>query len=48
MNREAIALGTPTISTYPGKLLAVTKWLVELGVKFHSTDPWKLPQWRKG
>ncbi|BAD85421.1 hypothetical protein, conserved, DUF354 family [Thermococcus kodakarensis KOD1] len=39
MNREAIALGTPTISTYPGKLLAVTKWLVELGVKFHSTDP---------
>ncbi len=33
------SLGTPTISTYPGKLLAVTKWLVELGVKFHSTDP---------
>jgi len=39
MNREAIALGTPTISTYPGKLLAVTSWLIELGVKFHSTDP---------
>ncbi|WP_297479965.1 DUF354 domain-containing protein [Thermococcus sp.] len=39
MNREAIALGTPTISTYPGRLLAVTRWLVELGVKFHSTDP---------
>ncbi|WP_457741527.1 DUF354 domain-containing protein [Thermococcus sp.] len=39
MNREAIALGTPTISTYPGKLLAVTKWLVELGLEFHSTDP---------
>ncbi|NJE84571.1 DUF354 domain-containing protein [Thermococcus sp. CX2] len=39
MNREAIALGTPTISTYPGKLLAVTKWLVEKGLKFHSTDP---------
>jgi predicted glycosyltransferase len=39
MNRESIALGTPTISTYPGKPLAVTKWLVELGVKFHSTDP---------
>jgi len=37
MNREAIALGTPTISTYPGKLLAVTKWLVDMGVKFHST-----------
>jgi len=39
MNRESIALGTPTISTYPGKLLAVTKWLVEMGVKYHSTDP---------
>ncbi len=39
MNREAIALGTPTISTYPGRLLAVTKWLVEKGLKFHSTDP---------
>ncbi|ASI98522.1 DUF354 domain-containing protein [Thermococcus celer] len=39
MNREAIALGTPTISTYPGKLLAVTKWLVENDLEFHSTDP---------
>ena len=39
MNREAIALGTPTISTYPGKLLAVTEWLVSKGLKFHSTDP---------
>lgn len=39
MNREAIALGTPTISTYPGKLLAVTKWLVENGVEYHSTNP---------
>ncbi len=39
MNREAIALGTPTISTYPGKLLAVTRWLVELGIKFHSNNP---------
>ncbi len=44
MNREAIALGTPTISTYPGKLLAVTKWLIELGVKFHSTDPIKVAE----
>ncbi|WP_297500609.1 DUF354 domain-containing protein [Thermococcus sp.] len=42
MNREAIALGTPTISTYPGRLLAVTKWLVELGVEFHSTDPYEV------
>ncbi len=42
MNREAIALGTPTISTYPGKLLAVTKWLVEKGAEFHSTDPVKV------
>lgn len=39
MNREAIALGTPTISTYPGKLLAVTKWLIEKGLEFHSTNP---------
>ena len=44
MNREAIALGTPTISTYPGRLLAVTRWLVELGVKFHSTDPVKVAE----
>ncbi len=42
MNREAIALGTPTISTYPGRLLAVTRWLVEMGLKFHSTDPVKV------
>ncbi|WP_048160661.1 DUF354 domain-containing protein [Thermococcus sibiricus] len=39
MNREALALGTPTISTYPGKLLAITKWLINLRIKFHSTDP---------
>ncbi len=39
MNREALALGTPTISTYPGKLLAITRWLISLGIKFHSTDP---------
>jgi len=42
MNREAIALGTPTISTYPGRLLAVTRWLVEKGLEFHSTDPVKV------
>ncbi|CAB49469.1 DUF354 domain-containing protein [Pyrococcus abyssi] len=39
MNREALALGTPAISTYPGRLLAVTKWLIELGVLYHSTNP---------
>ncbi|MBC7094011.1 DUF354 domain-containing protein [Thermococcus sp.] len=39
MNREALALGTPTISTYPGRLLAITQWLINLGIKFHSTDP---------
>jgi len=39
MNREALALGTPAISTYPGKLLAVTKWLIDLGVLYHSTNP---------
>jgi len=44
MNREALALGTPTISTYPGKLLAITKWLINLGIKFHSTDPIKVSE----
>lgn len=39
MNREALVLGTPAISTYPGKLLAVTKWLIKKGVLFHSTNP---------
>ncbi|MFQ5892136.1 MAG: DUF354 domain-containing protein [Candidatus Methanofastidiosia archaeon] len=36
MNREAIALKTPAISTYPLKLLGVTKHLIHLGVKWHS------------
>ncbi|RKX50469.1 MAG: hypothetical protein DRP38_01095, partial [Thermotogae bacterium] len=44
MNREALALGTPTISTYPGRLLAITKWLISLGIKFHSTDPIKVSE----
>lgn len=39
MNREALALGTPAISAYPGKLLAVTKWLISLGIEYHSTNP---------
>jgi predicted glycosyltransferase len=36
MNREAIAVGTPAISTYPEKLLSVTKHLIDLGLKKHS------------
>lgn len=41
MNREAIAVGTPAISTYPEKLLSVTKYLIGLGLKKHSLE---LPQ----
>lgn len=36
MNREAICVGTPAISTYPEKLLSVTKFLIDLGLKKHS------------
>ena len=36
MNREAICVGTPSISTYPEKLLSVTKFLIGLGLKKHS------------
>lgn len=38
MNREAICVGTPALSTYPEKLLSVTKFLIEKGLKKHSTD----------
>ena len=38
MNREAIALNTPAISTYPEKLLSVTKHLISLGLKRHSLN----------
>jgi predicted glycosyltransferase len=38
MNREAICVGTPAISTYPEKLLSVTKFLIGLGLKKHSLD----------
>lgn len=36
MNREAVCVGTPAISTYPEKLLSVTKFLIDLGLKKHS------------
>ena len=36
MNREAICVGTPAISTYPEKLLSVTKFLIDSGLKKHS------------
>ena len=36
MNREAICVGTPAISTYPENLLSVTKFLIDLGLKKHS------------
>lgn len=38
MNREAICVGTPAISTYPEKLLHVTRFLIGLGLKKHSVD----------
>jgi len=39
MNREAAVLGTPVISTYRGKLLAVDKWLMEKGLLIHKEHP---------
>lgn len=38
MNREAICVGTPAISTYPEKLLHVTTFLIHLGLKKHSVS----------
>ena len=38
MNREAICVGTPAISTYPEKLLSVTRFLIDLGLKKHSVQ----------
>jgi len=39
MNREAVALLKPAISTYPEKLLSITSYMVENGIKSHSCDP---------
>ncbi|MBU7014220.1 MAG: DUF354 domain-containing protein [Theionarchaea archaeon] len=36
MNREAVCVGTPALSTYPEKLLSVTRYLMDLGLKKHS------------
>jgi predicted glycosyltransferase len=41
MNREAICVGTPALSTYPEKLLSVTRFLIQLGLKRHSL---KIPE----
>ncbi len=38
MNREAVALTKPAISTYKEKLLSVTAYMVEEGIKMHSCD----------
>lgn len=38
MNREAICVGTPALSTYPENLLSVTKYLINLGLKKHSVN----------
>lgn len=42
MNREAVALNTPALTTYPEKLLAVTKKMIDLGLKIHLLDPEKI------
>jgi len=42
MNREAVALNTPALTTYPEKLLAVTKKMIEQGLKIHLLDPEKI------
>ncbi|MGC9517995.1 MAG: DUF354 domain-containing protein [Methanomicrobiales archaeon] len=39
MNRESALLGTPVISCYPGKLLAVDKHYIDLGMMNRSTNP---------
>lgn len=39
MNREAVALHKPAISTYPEKLLSITSYMVDNGIKTHSCDP---------
>ncbi|MEA1993636.1 MAG: DUF354 domain-containing protein [Euryarchaeota archaeon] len=44
MNREAIASEVPAISAFPGELLAVTEFLIDLGIKDHSLDPKEI--WR--
>ena len=47
MNREAIALEVPAISAFPGHVLAVTQFLINLGIKDHSLDPkeiWKMAE----
>jgi len=38
MNREAVAMGKPAISTYPEKLLAITDKMVKDHIKMHSCD----------
>lgn len=39
MAREATLLGVPSVSFFPGKQLAIDKYLVEEGKLFHSRDP---------
>jgi hypothetical protein len=44
MNREAIASEVPAISAFPGHLLAVTEFLIDLKIKNHSLDSHEI--WR--
>tara|TARA_B100001250_G_scaffold213427_1_gene183073 strand:- start:27671 stop:28654 length:984 start_codon:yes stop_codon:yes gene_type:complete len=39
MNREAVALGVPVISTYSNQLLSVDKYLISEGLMLHDSNP---------
>ena len=39
MTRELAFMGVPTISVYQGKLLAVDKHLIDLGLMIHKANP---------
>ena len=39
MNREAVVLGIPVISTYQGDLLRIDRWLVDEGYMAHRITP---------
>lgn len=39
MAREAVVLGTPSISMYPGELLSVDRWLIDEGYLIHNVAP---------
>lgn len=42
MNREAAILGTPVISCYPGKLLAVDEYYIKMGLMKRSNNQYEI------